>query len=318
MYNNGGAGPGTCSPEEESVSVNLSKIDLNLLVTLQALLSERNVTHAAKRLRLSQPTVSAALGRLREVFNDPLLVRVGRGYELTPLATILQPELGDVIAALEDLFVARQAEGEQRIFRIAARDYMTSLLLPSLVRQIEKVSPQTTLCFSRVDSDSLGKLAAGQLDFVIMPQLADHSFPSKVLFEDGWICAACSGNKKVGKVISEEAYLAAEHLIFLPGPGKRIANSPRVNKTSTKRIARVAVDDFALIPPMLKGTELLAVLPERFAHSIQKSARLKLLSVPYEMAPLVQTVSWNPRNSHNPSHQWLIEQISSVLESSVT
>ena len=297
--------------------MNLSRIDLNLILTLQMLLAEKNVTKAAKRLRVSQPTVSTALARLREIFNDPLLARVGRGYELTPLAVRLQLEVDEAIGALEDVFASRQdadIHQQKRTYRIAARDYMSYLLLPRLVSHLAEVAPDVTVCFSRVDAESLDKLASGALDFIVMPNLSEHSFPSRILFEDDWVCAAWAHNQKVDETISEAEYLAQDHVIFLPGPGKRIAQTPRVSTTSTRRHALASVDDFALIPFFLRQSELVAVLPGHYARAVQQLAELKLLPPPDDLQPLTQTICWNPRSNHDPAHQWMLDQVEFVVQ----
>jgi LysR family transcriptional regulator, nod-box dependent transcriptional activator len=298
--------------------MSLAKHDLNLLITLNALLSERNVTRAAKRLGLSQPAVSAALARLRDTFEDELLVRVGRNLEPTPLAQRLVTPLQQAISQIEDVLSTRNEfdpDTERRTFRIAARDYVTFLLMPELMRTLRASAPRISVSFSPLDAGSLTLLADNRIDFVVLPDGYQQQFPSEHLFDDHWVCAVWTGHPTVGETLSKEQYLSLEHLIFLPGPGKRVATRPNVTPTDMKRTAVAAVENIALMPFLLRGTLLVALLPERMAERVADLTEIRLLPPPHDVRPLRQTVCWNPRHSDDPAHRWMRERLVEVARS---
>ncbi len=293
-------------------AMNLADHDLNLLVTLHALLTERNVTNAAKKLGLSQPAVSGALAKLRGSFGDELLVRVSRHLELTPFAQQLMDPLEQTLHGLEELLSLKShfnPQREQRTFRIAARDYLAYLLIPPLTAALRGLAPDVVSSFSPLDAGSLQLLAEGRLDFVLLPETYQHQFPAELLFEDRWICAVSADHPDIGDTLSEEQYLSLEHLIFMPGPGKRVATRPNVSRTDLRRRAVASIESLALMPLLLRGTTMVTLVPERMAQSVQDVADIRLLAPPHRLPPIRQTICWNPRRSNDPSHTWMRELI---------
>ncbi len=292
--------------------MNLAKYDLNLLVTLNALLAERSVTRAAKRLGLSQSTVSGSLAKLREMFDDELLVRVGRGSELTPFAQQIMEDVQQTVRGIEALLSTRrdfEPATERRTFRIAARDYLAFLLLPELIRRLKEEAPQIAVCFSPLDAGSLPLLGEDRLDFALLPEGYQDTFPARPLFEDRWVCGVWSGHPTVGETLSLDEYLSLDHVIFMPGPGNRVATRPLVSATDLNRRAVASVESFVLMPFLLRDTDLVALIPERLARQVEGMAEIRLLKPPHAIRPLRQTVCWNPRRSQDPSHQWMRDLI---------
>src|SRR5262245_58434475 len=148
--------------------MNLRQFDLNLLVALDALLTERNVTRAGERLYLSQPAMSGILARLRLLFNDELLVRVGRHLEPTALASELARPVRECVQQIEDLLSTQRAfspETEARTFVIAASDYVVLLLLGLLVQRLTTAAPNISVRFVSLESSGADRLAMGEIDF---------------------------------------------------------------------------------------------------------------------------------------------------------
>ena len=146
--------------------VNLAGLDLNLLPALEALLRLRNVTRAAAEVGLSQPAMSRALARLREIFGDPLLVRIGGGLSPTPAAEALQPKVAAALEGLRGLFrpPAIDPAGLKRTFRLAAADVQTILIAPRLVARLEREAPGVDLAFSSIGRDILARMEQGEVD----------------------------------------------------------------------------------------------------------------------------------------------------------
>ncbi len=292
--------------------MNLAKYDLNLLITLHALLLERNVTRAAKRLGVSQPAVSGALAKLRANFDDALLVRVGRQLELTPFAQQLLEPLEQTLSALEQVLARRETfepATEKRSFRIACRDYLAFLLIPRLVTMLQAQAPGISVCFSPLDASALDMLASDKLDFLLLPQGYQQQFPAVPLFVEPWVCALWAQHPDVGDEISLAQYLQLDHLIFMPGPGKRVAARPMVSDTDVQRHALVSIESLALMPFLLANTTMVALVPKRMAEAAAHMADIKILQPPHQVAPIRQTLCWNPRRSNDPAHQWMQQQI---------
>ena len=146
--------------------VNLAGLDLNLLPALEALLRVRNVTKAAAEIGLSQPAMSRALARLREIFADPLLVRIGGGLSPTPAAEALQPKVAAALEDLRGLFRPPAIDPAElkRTFRLAAADAQTILIAPHLVARLEREAPGVDLAFSSIGRDILGRMEQGEVD----------------------------------------------------------------------------------------------------------------------------------------------------------
>src|SRR6185503_12534019 len=205
----------------------LSSIDLNLLLALEALLHAGNVTAAGRRIGLSQPAMSHALARLRDLLGDPLLVREGRSMRRTALAERLLPRLRELLAEIEATLLGHRrftpAESA-RSFRIATNDYCGALLLPTVLAEVRRSAPGVRLEFHAYRGYApVHKLALGELDLAIGVFLdVDRRLAAAELFRDGFACLVRRGNSRVGKELTLERYVELDHaLITSPdyGPG---------------------------------------------------------------------------------------------------
>ena len=174
--------------------MNLAQLDLNLLVALDALLREQNVTRAGIAVGMSQPAMSAALGRLRVVFEDELLIRVGRTYYLTPLAGELADPVADILHRIRETVERRPAFNpatDERHFIAAASDYVALVVLDRLLPALALEAPNLTLELMGTEQSPAPKLANGDLDFAFLPGTTSlaSQFPHQLLFEDRWLCA---------------------------------------------------------------------------------------------------------------------------------
>lgn len=200
--------------------MNLRNVDLNLLVVLDALLSERNVSRAGQRIGLSQSAMSAALSRLREVFRDPLLVRVGRELALTRNANDLIVPIRETLGRIEQTLLQRPAfdpKTDTRTFSISASDYAGLVLLTHFVRTIAVEAPNVTMHLLPRSRDAARLVQADQVDIIIEPSelFGETEFPSSPLLTDRWLCAVDKKNPHVKKnVMTQKQFLELPHMVY--------------------------------------------------------------------------------------------------------
>jgi DNA-binding transcriptional LysR family regulator len=293
--------------------MNLRQFDLNLLVALDVLLQERNVTRAAERLFLSQPAMSGILSRLRHAFGDELLVRVGRNLEPTEFAVNIAERVHECVQELEELLEESRPfdpQSDHRAFRISASDYSTLLICAPLIKRMSLVAPNMTVNFLRLDLTAAERLNSGEIDFAIFPTEIESALPGVELFEDTWVCAAWSGHESVGDELTIGKFLRHPHLSFnISDPGHVSVADEFLASSGHKRRILATTESFTAAPFLLKGTQLLSLLPRRLAEHMQAAADIRLFELPLEMPPLREKLVWNPRFTSSPGHTWMREQL---------
>jgi DNA-binding transcriptional LysR family regulator len=296
--------------------VNLRQFDLNLLVALDALLTERNVTRAGERLFLSQPAMSGILARLRHAFHDELLVRVGRNLEHTALAAELAVPVHDTVRQIEDLLNLHQTftpETTRWSFGIAASDYVVFLLLGPLLKTLSAAAPHVSVRFSQLEPSALERLAAGDLDFVVLPSELEPNLPSVPLFEDSWVCAIWSGHSHTKERFTLEEYLALPHLSFrLAGPDHGSIAETYLTEAGGERRIVASTESFATAPFLLRETPLVALVPRRLGERLRMAADIRLVEPPLDVPRLREELIWNPRFTASAPHAWLRDRLVEV------
>jgi DNA-binding transcriptional LysR family regulator len=287
----------------------LSQFNFNLLVALDALLRERNVTRAGSRIGLSQPAMSGTLARLRELFRDDLLVRVGRQLELTPLGEELLLPVREAVQQLENIIEHRHRFDpavERRSFTIAASDYAGFLLLRPMLERLAVEAPGISLKFVKLDSGSRGLLASGVLDFIVMPSEVTPDLAGQLLFADRWVCTAWAGHPEVAETLTLERYLAFPHIVFGDAdPAVSSVADYHFEQAGIVRNVIASTDSFLLAPFAIRGTRFLTLMHERLAERLKDVAELKLLPPPFELPDIHESIYWSPRHSSSPAHLWL-------------
>jgi LysR family transcriptional regulator, nod-box dependent transcriptional activator len=298
--------------------LNLRQFDLNLLVALDVLLTERNVTRAGERLFLSQPAVSGILARLRHAFQDELLVRVGRNLELTALAADLAGPVHDCVRQIEDLLNLRrpfEPESARWSFRVAASDYVVFLLLGTLLKSLTARAPNVSVRFMALEPNAGERLAASELDFAVLPTELEQSLPSVPLFEDTWVCAVWSGHPHAGEQFTLDEFLAVPHLSFrLAGPDHgSIAESYLAQLGFELKIV-ASTESFATAPFLLRDTPFATLVPRRLGERLQRAADIRLVELPLDIPPLREKLIWSPRYTASPAHAWFRAQLVEVAQ----
>jgi LysR family nod box-dependent transcriptional activator len=299
--------------------MNLSGLDLNLLVALDALLSERSVTRAAQRVGLSQPGMSNALARLRRLLNDPLLVRQGATLVPTARAEAL---IGPVQEALELIRAALDSPlrfdpaTDRRSFRLSCSDYSVLMLIGPLVRALAVEAPAVAVEVLPRLPDAPRALANGDVDLIIEPPeiMGDADLESMRLWDDRWECCVWEGNTRVGKRMTLERYTALGHLIYsMGGPGQPVA-LPDIHlaRLGVPRRIEVSVESFLLAPFLLQNTDLVTLIPKRAETFLRRIGDIRVLESPVELPGLVETLWWHSRSTVDPAHSWLRTRIGEV------
>ena len=305
--------------------MHFNRFDLNLLVALDALLEEKSVSRAAERLFVTQPAMSGSLQRLRERFNDPLLVRVGRVMELTPRARALVNPIREVLLRIESTFdndPEFDPAAVRRTFRLAVSDYVASVLMPGLMQALETEAPGITLNLVPVGDLSLDELKSGRTDLLIRAVLDPfHEARSTTddirtddLFADDWVCAACPdhpqlGNPDDGFELTRELYVALPHLALNLG-----RNSPMLEELARAQMSlnldiRATAPNFLSLVMMLPGSRYLVMLPRRLATQVATRLPLMLWPAPVTIPLLQERMLWHVRDDTDAGHIWLRQRL---------
>lgn len=297
--------------------MNLKQVDLNLLVALDVLLKERNVTRAGKRMGLSQPAMSAALGRLRDMFGDPLLERVGREYLLTPFAQELSGPVQEILVSIERA-LERNAPFDpatlQRDIRIACTDYVTCVLAHALIARISERAPRVRIHFQQLDARISRHLATRRVDLSIQPIGVMQGFASQEIFTEDWVCAVWSDHPEVGKRLTLEQFKALPHASFSFGTEEGNRARRRLGGHGESLKVPFTTGHFAALPLMLRGTRLIAVVQRRLGELLSRSGDIRLLEPPIALQTLRLGMFWSPLLTGDRAHAWLREVIVEAAE----
>jgi DNA-binding transcriptional LysR family regulator len=301
----------------EERAMNLNRVDLNLLVALDALLAERNVTRAGKRLSLSQPAMSAALARLRKMFDDPLLVRNGRRLRPTPLADSLVQPIHEILTLIEDTLSDRPAfdpATDARTFSIAAGEHASIVLIRPLYEVLAKQAPNVRLSVRPLDGRHADQLARGEVDLVLLTrELAEPAadFPSQVLYVDRMVGAACRHHPDVRGMLTAAQFSSLPYVCQPRGPLSASIES-QLDELGVRRTASLTIESATAATHVLRGTRLVTVLPERFGQQVADAADIRLFPLPTELRPLTEAMYWHPRRHRDVAHQWLRDQLMAI------
>lgn len=289
----------------------LDRFDLNLLVVLDALLEERNVTNASQRVHIGQSAASGALARLREYFCDELLVPVGRRLVLTPLAESLVVPVRDTLLRARATLALRpgfEAAHSERRFLICASDYATTVLLSRVVERIAHEAPKVVLDIRSPMPRALEVFERGEIDLLIMPEPYMNAFPEPKtrLFEDSHVCMVWLDNQLVGESLTFEQYMIMGHVAVHFGDENSLSFEEWfLPRAGTQRKIELVVDNFSIVPQVLLGTNRVATVHRRQAEHFAKHLPLRLIDTPFEMPPLVEMLAWPAHLAHDPAHLWL-------------
>jgi DNA-binding transcriptional LysR family regulator len=286
----------------------LRQADLNLLVVFTALAEERNVTRAASRLLLSQPAVSRALQRLREMFQDDLLIRNPSGYEPTPKGKRLLQDLSTMLPRLDRLLSGEDfdPQAEETTFRVAATDHASHVLCPLICRKLLPAAGKVSIEFVPFGDPTFDAIEKGRLDLMLNADdgYLPPRFASEVIFDDSFSCVAAK-ESKYPAALTLRQYLAADHVGVGIWSELQTLLDKRLAGIGAKRRCPIWVPYFTAAVRCVPGTHLLATVPSRIAGFESTNPSLRILKPPEVMGRLSYLMAWHPRMNTDAAHMWL-------------
>lgn len=287
-----------------------NKLDLNLLVALDALLTERSITRAAERLNLSVSATSNALGRLRDYFDDELLVQVGRKMDTTPRAEALREPVRDILLRVDmtvsavPVFDPAQSDRE---FRIFASDYTQLTLGPHLFALNRAHSSRARIRFLQQAADSVNQLERGEVDLLIIPaRFGSHDHPQEVLFEDDFCCVVWQESPLAKGPLTLARYLDAAHVMMQPPTTNTLSfEAMQAESQGIKRRIGATSYSFAAMPAFVVGTDMIATLHRRLALQAVRTFPLVIRPEPVPMGQMRQMMQWHKYRTQDSGLVWL-------------
>ncbi|MEI6226647.1 MAG: LysR family transcriptional regulator [Deltaproteobacteria bacterium] len=282
--------------------------DLGLLLALDALLQEANVTAAGRRLGLSTPATSHALARIRERLGDPILVRAGRRMVLTPRAEELRPRVRSLIeeaTGVLDASAPFSPRELRRTFTIFTTDHVLLVLGPVVDRILREEAPEVTLRFLPSVVDDWVPLRDGVADLSVC--ILGHfppEFRTRRLFTDRFVCAVRQGNRRVGRRLTIDAYLALEHVVVAP-LGKTSHVDQVLAERGLSRRVRQVVPYFLAGLHVVSTTDCIVTVSDRAARALAGTLGLRILPPPLPLSPYALHLLWHPRLENEPANRWL-------------
>lgn len=290
-------------------------LDLNLIVALDAILSTRSVSRAAELTCISQPAMSAALARLREYFNDQLLISTPGNAALSPLGETLRRPVFEILGYISDKIISTgsfEPESSDREFRILTADTVILGLLAGGLRILERLAPNLRFSLLTPSAGIIEKLESGQVDLLIVPErVAAPSHPSELLIQEEHAVIACADTLKT-ETLSADDYFAADHVEVFIGQLPYLSSVP--GDPGAKRRIAVKLDHFALVPFFLSGTRRLATLPSMTAELFSASANLRHFEPPFGIPPVRLVMQWHSRSSGDAGLSWLRNELRASIQ----
>lgn len=296
---------------------NLRRIDLNLLVTLEALLTERSVTRAAKRLHLSQPSVSVQLRKLRQIFSDPLLSPVAGAMAPTTRAQALLPALHAALAQMAQVLGSGgtfEPATAELTWQIAASDQSEHAIVTPLLARLRTAAPRVRLAVRDASHAAMMRqLEAGAIDIAF---LAMEDVPARmhhrVLYRESYVLIARRGHPALRRRFTVDAFCALEQVLVSPdGGGFRGITDALLEGRGRSRRVVLSTQHFLLVPQIVERTDVVALVPSRLVSA--RAARLQIIAPPLPIPSFEMAMIWHERSQADAAHAWLREQVELAL-----
>ncbi|HBX14628.1 MAG TPA: LysR family transcriptional regulator [Leclercia adecarboxylata] len=296
--------------------INIDRLDLNLLLTLDVLLAEHNVTRAAQRLNLSQPSVSVQLARLREIFNDPLLLPGPRGMIPTARADALREPLRQALETLQCAVAPEEAFDPAKAhltWRVAATDYTETAIVLPVLNGLRTAAPDTRLAVYELNpGESVRQAEQGERDIIFHTRdSAPPELHQRSLFTERYVLAGRQDHPKLKRRPTLAQFCKLEHVMVSPdGGGFSGATDTALAARGLSRRVVLSVPHFLFMLKVLASTDLVAVVPERLVKSV---VGLTVVEPPVEVPGFEILMLWHERVHRDPGHQWLRNYIAESI-----
>jgi DNA-binding transcriptional LysR family regulator len=292
----------------------LQRLDWNLVPALDALLQERNVSRAARRLGISQSAASGALARLRRHFDDDLLTRRGSTYELTSTAQRLAPQAREAVAVAASLLSSAKSfdpASGRREFTVVSSEYGQVVHGASLVALVASSAPGVRISFRGMEARTASDDWLSRVDGWQGPRDSLTNTPSTGAAADRWVCVV-DRDSPLTELSLDDVH---RHRWILPtvARDRDVPWRKRLSSYGIDLDVAVTTESFGSVPFLVAGTAMLGVMQERLADRLADAAAVRVLPCPWEMRPLTFTFWWDPAREHDPAHVWLREQVDLCL-----
>lgn len=289
-------------------------LDLNLLIAFEVLLETRSASRAAEKLNLSQPAVSAALGRLRDFFGDEILVAHGKRMLPTSYAESLRPQVRECLRHAEALIATTSSFDpgtSQRTFRVVASDYAIAAILTPLIHRLSRIAPRIYLELVLPDGQVLADLDEGRIDLVLTPEeFLSGGHPAEFIFDEDHVVVGGIDNPAMRSPISEETFLAAGHIGVAIGRLRQTAYADEhIEALGKRRRIELVVPSFTLIPWLIAGGDRLAIMHERLARLMATRFPMAIQPMPLRIPRMREVAQFHKARSADDGLRWLREQI---------
>ena len=290
--------------------MDIRNVDLNLLVVFDAMTLHRHVGRAGEMLGLSQPATSAALARLRVIFDDALFVRAGTQMRPTPRALELGPVVHRVVETI-NLEILRQASFEparaERSFTILTPDIGEVAFLPGVLRRLRQEAPHVRLqATARTRFAAAEALESGEADLAVgfFPDLQKAGFFQQALFKTSYACVTCAHAGPSAERMTQRQYLAARHVVVKPD-GREHLLDRYLDDKGWQRLVTLELSHFMSLLALLPGSDLVATVPEDIATVLERHIEIRRIALPFAVPVIEVKQFWHRRMQNDPGHRWL-------------
>ena len=289
----------------------LRQCDLNLLLSFQALIEERSVTRAARRMFLSPSNMSRVFNRLRRMFKDDLLVRTRDGYKATHRALRAYSEFELLLPQLEGVLRAGEFNPATAVdtFRIAMPDSISTLKLPMLMKKFGQSAPGVRFHISILDDEVHRKLETNSIDLAISIKSAPQPLRTELLFEDEFVCLLRNGNPLGRPRLTLDRYLSAKHLVILHTGILVGMIDKTLERLGHRRNIRLTVPYSNPVGSIIEGTDMIATAARTLALHLSSTSKFRIVPTPIKFPKFAYVQIWHPRFDSDPAHRWLRESV---------
>lgn len=290
--------------------MDITKVDLNLLVAFAAMAQHRSVTRAAESIGLSQPAMSAAVARLRLLFDDALFVKTAAGMQPTPRAMQLSEPVLRVVEAIKAEILPASAfdpASSTKEFAIVTPDIAEVHFLPRILAEFARDAPQCALrTVSMSRHAAADALASGAAELAIgyLPDLQKAGFFLQKLFRNDYVCIVRSAHPEIGERLTLKTYLAASHAVVSPDGREHLLEQSLQQRRLERRVV-VVLSHFMSLLPIIESSDLVATVPRDLANICVRHGGIRIVEPPFK-SPVVEVHQfWHRRFHQDAANVWL-------------